>query len=102
MSFKKFLGIISIVIVLVFSMMLTTSYAWYSFETASTTFNGVTNNDDIKVSFQKGEYINTSTAIPVIKLHVTFLFNILGNNFVEKVDEIPKTANGKINRKVLA
>ena len=40
-------------------MMLTTSYAWYSFETASTTFSGVTNNDDIKVSFQKGEYINT-------------------------------------------
>ena len=65
MSFKKNLSIISIIIVVVFSMMLTTSYAWYSFETASTTFSGVTNNDDIIVSFQKGEYINTTNAIPI-------------------------------------
>ena len=47
LSFKKLLGIISIIIVVVFSLMLTTSYAWYSFENARTSVSGVTNNDDI-------------------------------------------------------
>ena len=65
MSFKKLLGIISIVIIVVFSMMLTTSYAWYSFENASTVFEAVTNNDDIVISYQRSEYINTSIAVPI-------------------------------------
>ena len=54
-----------IIIVGMFSLMLTTSYAWYSYENASTIFEGVTNNDDILVSYQSGEYINTSIAIPI-------------------------------------
>ena len=49
------LGIISIVIVVVFSMMLSTSYAWYSFENASTSFQGMTNDDDIIINYQHGE-----------------------------------------------
>ncbi|MCI6266568.1 MAG: hypothetical protein MR598_06980 [Erysipelotrichaceae bacterium] len=65
MSFKKLLGIISIVIVVMFALMLTTSYAWYSFEAASTTFNAVTSNDDVIVSFQRGEYIDTNIAVPI-------------------------------------
>ena len=59
------LGIISIVIIVVFSMMLTTSYAWYSFENASTSFQGMTNNDDIIINYQHGEYINTMIALPI-------------------------------------
>ena len=65
MKLKKLLGIISIVIIVVFSMMLTTSYAWYAFDNASTAFEGMTNNDDIIVSYQKGEYINVSNAVPI-------------------------------------
>ena len=68
-------------------MMLTTSYAWYSFETASTTFSGVTTNDDIKVSFESGQYINTNTAIPISSSEVseyadknTFLVSVLENS----------------------
>lgn len=45
--------------------MLTTSYAWYSFSEGSTTFSAVTNNDDVIVSFQRGEYISTSIAVPI-------------------------------------
>ena len=64
-SFKKLLGINLIVVVSVFGMMLTTSYAWYSFENASTKFDVVTSNEDVDVVFQKGDYINTDSAIPV-------------------------------------
>ena len=67
MSFKKMLGIITIMIVLVFSMMLSTSYAWYTFENASTTFEGVTNNDEILVGYGTSEYISTSIAIPILE-----------------------------------
>ena len=45
--------------------MLSTSYAWYAFDNASTTFSAVTNNDDIIVSYQSGEYINTNIAVPI-------------------------------------
>ena len=65
MKLSKLLGIISIVIIVVFSMMLTTSYAWYSFENASTTFNGVTGMDDVIISYQHGEYISTNVAVPI-------------------------------------
>lgn len=65
LNLKKLLGIISVVIIVVFSMMLTTSYAWYSFGNASTVFEGMTNNDDIIVSYRTDEYINTTIAIPI-------------------------------------
>ena len=65
MSFKKLLFVMLVIIVGMFSLMLTTSYAWYSYENASTTFEGMTNNDDILVSYQSGEYINTSIAVPI-------------------------------------
>lgn len=85
MKLKKMLGIISIVIVVVFSMMLTTSYAWYAFDNASTVFEGMTNNDDIIVSYQKGEYINATTAIPISSEQVDMYseknnFNIVVKN----------------------
>lgn len=83
MKFKKLLGIISIVIVVVFSMMLTTSYAWYAFDNASTVFEGMTNNDDIIVSYQKGEYINVTNAIPITQEQVDMYSE--KNNFNIKV-----------------
>ena len=83
MKFKKLLGIISIVIIVVFSMMLTTSYAWYAFDNASTVFEGMTNNDDIIVSYQKGEYINAINAIPITAEQVDMYSE--KNNFNIKV-----------------
>ena len=65
MSFKKLLGIISVVVIVMFALMLTTSYAWYSFENASTTFDVVTNNDDVIINYITGEYINTNIAVPI-------------------------------------
>lgn len=53
------------VIGVMFTLMLTTSYAWYSYEKGSTSFNAVTNNNDIVVSYQRGEYINTDIAVPI-------------------------------------
>ena len=65
MSLKKLLVIISAVIIVLFGLMLTTSYAWYSFENASTTFDVVTNDDDIIVNYQTGDYINATNAVPI-------------------------------------
>ncbi len=65
MSYKKMLVIILIVILAMFSLMLTTSYAWYSYENGSTTFDAVTNSKDVEVTFLKGEYINNTKAVPI-------------------------------------
>ena len=88
MSLRKMLGIISVVIIVMFSLMLTTSYAWYTFENASTTFSSVTNNDDITISYQHGEYISTSIAVPISKADVDKyseknIFNIAVKDNVE-------------------
>lgn len=65
MSFKRLLFLMLFIIVGMFSLMLTTSYAWYAYDNASTVFEGMTSNDDILVSYQSGEYINTSIAVPI-------------------------------------
>lgn len=65
MNFRKMLGIITIVIISIFSLMLTTSYAWYSYENASTKFDVVTADDKVEIVYQMGEYINTDSAIPI-------------------------------------
>lgn len=70
MSFRKMLGIITVVIVAIFSLMLTTSYAWYSYENASTKFDVVTASDNVEIFYQAGEYINTESAIPIKKEEV--------------------------------
>ena len=65
MRLKKLLFVITIIVITMLSLMLATSYAWYSFENGSTTFDAVTNNDSIIVSYQTGEYINTDIAVPI-------------------------------------
>ena len=66
MRLKKLLLVMLIIIVFMFSLMLTTSYAWYSFERGSTIFDAETEVEDIFVSYQDGEYINTDIAVPVV------------------------------------
>lgn len=88
MGFRKLLGIILIIVISVFGLMLTTSYAWYSYENASTKFDVVTANDNVEVIFQKGEFINTESAIPIKSFEVDryadkYDFNIkVGKNVV--------------------
>ena len=64
--------------------MLTTSYAWYSYEEGSTTFDAVTNNDNIFVSFQRGEYISTNIAVPIKSVDVDKYSE--KNNFIVRVN----------------
>ena len=65
MDYKKTLGIISIFVIVMFVLMLSSSYAWYSFANGSTTFSAVTNNKDIKVIYRNNAYISTLTAVPI-------------------------------------
>ena len=85
MSYKKLLGVILIIIAVMFTLMLTTSYAWYSFSEGSTSFNASTNNDDISVSFRKGDYIDTDIAVPIDSSQVDKYSE--KNNFVIKVKD---------------
>lgn len=89
------LGIISIVIVVVFSMMLSTSYAWYSFENVSTSFQGMTNNDDIIINYQHGEYIDTIIALPIVSTKVDKLSD--KNNFSIEVKKNEKDTDIAVN-----
>ena len=65
MDLKRMLSVILIFIVVMFALMLTSSYAWYSFQNASTSFDVATNNEAINVTYHNGRYINTSSAIPI-------------------------------------
>lgn len=65
MSFKKMLCFIFVIVISVFSLMLTTSYAWYSYENASTKFDVVTANNMVDIVFQNGEYIDTNQGVPI-------------------------------------
>ena len=80
------LGIISIVIVVVFSMMLSTSYAWYSFENASTSFQGMTNDDDIIIMCSDGlsNYISDEGILEFVRQYKA---NNLTNALVEEAKQ---------------
>ena len=97
MGFRKMLGIISIIIFSVFALMLTTSYAWYSYEKGSTKFDVVTANENVEIVFQTGNYINTDVAIPIKDVEIDrysdkYDFNIrvkhkaVGNEMVAKIN----------------
>ena len=65
MKYKKLLFTILVIILVMLTLMLATSYAWYSFSAGSTTFNAVTSDKDVDVRFIKGEYINNTLAVPI-------------------------------------
>ncbi|MEE3343331.1 MAG: hypothetical protein VZS44_04490 [Bacilli bacterium] len=67
MDFKKTLLVILTFITCMFALMLASSYAWYSYTNGSTTFDVVTNNEDINVTYTTGMYIDTQTALPIAK-----------------------------------
>ena len=65
MSFRRLLVVILVIVISLLSLMLSTSYAWYAYNNASTKFDVVTANENVEVVFQSGEYINTENAIPI-------------------------------------
>ena len=98
MRLKKLLFVITIIVVTMLSLMLATSYAWYSFENGSTTFDAVTNNDSIIVSYQTGEYINTDIAIPVNSSEIDQYSS--KNNFNVKINDNVKDNDVKVEVKL--
>ena len=109
MSFKKMLGLITIVIVSVFTLMLTTSYAWYSYENASTKFDVVTADDNVDIIYQRGEYIYTESAIPLKKddidlysdkydFNVKVKKSIKGNEMVARISLMNITIDNELRK----
>ena len=94
MSFKKMLGFIFIIFISVFSLMLTTSYAWYSFENASTKFDVVTANHMVDIVFQNGEYIDTNQGVPIKSSDV--------DRYSDKYDFNIKVKNKGVNDELVA
>ena len=66
-SLRKMLGVILVIVIAMFSLMFATSYAWYSFNNASTQFDVVTGNDDVMINYLRGEYIATNVAVPILE-----------------------------------
>ena len=92
MSYKKTLGIISVFILTMFALMLSSSYAWYSFNNASTAFNASTDNESIDVIYKNNNYISTITAVPISSDEVeekseknNFSININNQNLEEEI-----------------
>lgn len=69
MSFRKLLIIMTFVVTSLTIMLLSTSYAWYQFDTAVTPFTDVQTFDEgldeLSVIFTNSENINTTVAVPV-------------------------------------
>ena len=93
MKYKKLLFVIIIIIGVMFSLMLATSYAWYSFSAGSTTFNTVTSDKDVEIRFLKGEYINNDAAVPISSSDV--------DQYSDKHQFIVRKKNSGDNNKIL-
>lgn len=76
-----------------FGLMLATSYAWYSFDAGSTTFDAVTGGKDVDITFIKGEFINDNLAVPIKSDDV--------DQYSDKHQFIIRTKNNKDNGEIL-
>ena len=65
MSFRKFLLIATIIIVIVFAIILGTSYAWYTVSGGSTDFKSVTTEADLNIIYAQNKIVKTTTSIPI-------------------------------------
>ena len=92
-KYKKLLFTILVIILVMLTLMLATSYAWYSFNTGSTTFNAVTNNSDVSIDFVKGDYINNNAAIPISSSEI--------DEYSDKYQFIVKTTNNPKDNDIL-
>ncbi len=68
MTFKKLLIIMSVAIIFIIMMLFSTSYAWYQFDNAYTSFSNVqTYSDDIDLAvvFTNSDNINAIVGVPI-------------------------------------
>lgn len=67
MSFKKLLLILSFVVIAIICVLLSTSYAWYVFSDATTSFSveTISENVDLAVVFTNDANISTTVGIPI-------------------------------------
>lgn len=73
MSFKRLLIVLTFAVTMVTTMLLGTSYAWYQFDNAVTTFSGVEtfeNIDGLAIIFTNKEDISTNVGIPILASEV--------------------------------
>ena len=71
MTFKKLILILSIVVISMVVMLLSTSYAWYTYSTAKTTFQNVeTFNENLSVVFANTSNISTIVGVPITSAQV--------------------------------
>lgn len=74
MTFKKLLIILTFTVTAVIIMLLGTSYAWYQFDNAVTTFSNVQTFtdglDELAIVFTNDDNINTTLGIPILASEV--------------------------------
>ncbi len=93
MSYKKMLFVIIAVIVGIFTMMFATSYAWYSFNAGSTSFDTETSNKNVDIRFLKGEFVNDLVAVPIHNDDI--------DQYSDKHQFIVRVKNNPINNEIL-
>ena len=72
-TFKRLLIILSFAVTVLIVILLGTSYAWYTFDNAVTSFNNVqtfSDNIDTAVVFTNSSNIGTTVGIPILALYV--------------------------------
>lgn len=76
MTFKKLLLILGFAVIAIIAMLLGTSYAWYAFDSAVTSFSNVqtfSDNIDVAVLFTNSSNIATTVGVPILSSDVTSL-----------------------------
>lgn len=81
LEFKRYLGVISVFILIMVGLSMFTSYAYYSFTNATTAFNTDTTSDIIDIDYGSGKYINISDGVPVVCDDINDSSDVGRNNF---------------------
>ena len=81
LEFKRYLGVISVFILIMVGLSMFTSYAYYSFTNATTAFNTDTTSDLIDIDYSSGKYINISDGVPVVCDDINDSSDVGRNNF---------------------
>lgn len=65
MSFRKTMLIITGIIITMFLISLSTSYAWYTYSGGATDFDSITSEVDLNVIYAQSQIITTTTSLPI-------------------------------------
>ena len=65
MSFRKTMLIITIIVITIFALSLSASYAWYTYSGGATDFDSITSEVDLNVIYAQSQIITTTTSIPI-------------------------------------